>query len=148
MKKIIAILIITLGNTIASIAQEHRKESVENTMSIDQKTELAVKKMTLKLDLTADQQQKITPLITKQIANRKEARDKMKEMKMNKQKPSSDERFKMMNTKLDNQIAFKTEMRRILNPQQYERFEKISERKMRRIKKRMHKKNKYDDVKS
>ena len=140
MKKIIAILVMTLGFTLVTMAQEHRKERSENSMTVNQKTELAVKKMTLKLDLTADQQQKITPFLAKQIAERKTTKAKIKEMRKNKQKPSSDERFKMMSAKLDNQIAFKTEMRRILNPQQYERFEKISERKMQRIKKKMHKK--------
>ncbi|SED06990.1 hypothetical protein SAMN04489761_4173 [Tenacibaculum sp. MAR_2009_124] len=140
MKKIAAILIVALGFTSTTIAQEHRKEKLEETLTVDQQTELAVKKMTLKLDLTASQQEKIKPLLAEQITERKAAKAKRKEMRKKKQKPSSDEHYKMMTAKLDKQIAFKSEMKHILDTQQYDRFEKMSNRKMQRIKKKMHKK--------
>ncbi|CAM1373494.1 hypothetical protein [Tenacibaculum xiamenense] len=142
MKKIVAILVVAFGFNSAIIAQEHKKEKFEETLTVDQQTELAVKKMTLKLDLTTSQQEKIKPFLAEQIADRKAMRAKRKEMKKNKQKPSSEERYKMMNARLDKQIAFKAEMKRILNAQQYDRFEKMADRKMHKMKKKMHKKGK------
>ena len=142
MKKIVAILVVAFGFNSAIIAQEHKKEKFEETLTVDQQTELAVKKMTLKLDLTTSQQEKIKPFLAEQIADRKAMRAKRKEMKKNKQKPSSEERYNMMNARLDKQIAFKAEMKRVLNAQQYDRFEKMADRKMHKMKKKMHKKGK------
>ncbi len=142
MKKIIALLVVALGFTAVTNAQEHKEDRFEEALTVDQQTELAVKKMTLKLDLNKAQQEKIKPFLAEQIADRKAMKAKRKEMKKNKQKPSSEERFKMMNARLDKQIAFKAEMKRVLNTQQYERFEKMADRKMHKMKKKMHKKGK------
>merc|ERR1712065_85648 len=76
----------------------------------EQKVELAVKKMTLELDLSARQQKEITPLITAQVKEREAHR---------KQRMEQSER-------LDKQIAFKKQMKEILDKDQFQRFEKMT----------------------
>ena len=45
----------------------------------------------------------------------------------NMQKPSKEDRLKMMNERLDNQIARKAKMKTILNADQYSKWEKDQE---------------------
>lgn len=142
MKKFIGFLVLALGISTLTVAQEHRKGHQGEKMTAEQQTELAVKKMTLKLDLTPAQQQKIKPLLAKQIEEKRAMHAKRKAMKEANEKPSSDERYKMTNSRLDKQIAFKAEMKQILNKEQYERFEKMAAKKEHKMKKRMHKKGK------
>lgn len=139
-KKLVGFLVLALGFATVTMAQEHRKEKRHEKMSVEQQTELAVKKMTLKLDLTPSQQHKIKPLLAKQIQERKAMHEKRRDMKDQDKKPSSDEHFNRMNARLDKQIAFKAEMKQILDARQYERFEKMAAKKMKHMKKRMHKK--------
>ena len=145
MKKVIAVLILAVGFTVTTQAQRGNKEGHEE-LTVEQQTELAVKKMTLKLDLTASQQNQLRPLIAKQVAERQEMRAKRKAMKESGNKPTSEERYAMKNKMLDKQIAYKAEMKRILNKEQYGRFEKMAARKMNRHKKKaqhkMHEKRK------
>ena len=80
--------------------------------------------MTLALDLSENQQNQIRPLIGAQAANKKAAMLKRKENRGTKERPTSDEIFAMKSTQLDNQIAFKNEMKDILTKEQFEKFEK------------------------
>ncbi|WP_299162363.1 hypothetical protein [uncultured Tenacibaculum sp.] len=147
MKKIIALLVLAIGFTLTSQAQKGKRGDFEK-LTVAQQTELAVKKMTLKLDLTAAQQRRVKPLLAEKIAKRKtmhEKRKAMKESGKKREKPSADERFAKKSKMLDAQIAFKADMKRILNEKQYERFEKMAARKKHKLKKKMkhrkHKKN-------
>lgn len=146
MKKIIAILVLAIGFTISTQAQRSKKGDFEK-LTTEQKTELAVKKMALKLDLTPAQQRQIKPLLAERIAKRKTMHAKRKAMKENgekREKLSANERFEKQSKMLDRQIAFKADMKRILNDKQYERFEKmVGKRKhkaMKKLKKRKHRK--------
>ncbi|WP_028887821.1 hypothetical protein [Tenacibaculum ovolyticum] len=139
MKKIIAVLILAVSFTAATQAQKGKRNKLEK-LTAKQQTELAVKKMTLQLDLTASQQREIKPLLAEKITQRKimhQKRKAMKESGEKRMKLSADERFKKESKILDNKIAFKAEMKRVLNKQQYERFEKMSARKTHKAKKRM-----------
>jgi hypothetical protein len=139
MKKIVALLVLAIGFTFTTQAQKGKRGDLEK-LSIKQQTELAVKKMTLKLDLTSSQQQQIRPLLADKIAKRKvmhEKREAMKESGKKRKELSANERFKKKNELLDNKIVFKAEMKRILNKQQYEKFEKSGARKMHKAKKKM-----------
>ena len=147
MKKIIALLVLAIGFTLTSQAQKGKRGDFEK-LTVAQQTELAVKKMTLKLDLTTAQQRRVKPLLAEKIAKRKtmhEKRKAMKESGKKREKLSADERFAKKSKMLDTQIAFKADMKRILNEKQYERFEKMAARKKHGAKKKMkhrkHKKN-------
>ena len=147
MKKIVTLLVLAVGFTLTTQAQKGKRNNLEK-LTVKQQTELAVKKMTLKLDLTSSQQRQIRPLLADRIAKRKvmhEKRKAMKESAKMRKELSATERFEKKSQLLDRKIAFKAEMKRVLNKQQYERFEKISARKMHKAKKKMknrkHKKN-------
>lgn len=140
MKKVVAVLILALGFVITTQAQKNKRADFEK-LTPEQQTELAVKKMTLKLDLTQNQAEQIKPLLEKQLSNRKAMHEKRKAMKKNGKKPTADERYAMKSTKLDKMIAFKAEMKRILNEKQYERFEKIAAKKMHKAKKHLKKRH-------
>lgn len=129
MKKIITMIVLVIGIAFTTQAQKKDRGNKKDDFTPKQKTELAVKKMTLKLDLTDNQISQIKPLLRKQITERSEMHKKRKASKEKDTKLSSDERYAMAIKKLDKQIAFKKKMKSILNEKQYERFEKMAARK-------------------
>lgn len=138
MKKIASILVLVFAFTLTTQGQKKRKDK-RPQLSIEQHTELAVKKMTLALDLSNAQQSKIKPLIKAQAEEKKAAMQKRKEARENKKKPTADEMFAMKSKLLDGQIAFKKGMKNILNKEQFEKFEKMTKRRMQKGKKMMKK---------
>ena len=99
---------------------------------------LQTKKMTLHLDLNESQQKEIQKL---NLENAKERKANMETRKAQResgtmQKPSKEERLKMMNQRLDRQIEMKAKMKKILNAEQYAKWEKSHEQ-MKNKQKRM-----------
>lgn len=142
MKNILTLYFLVIGFVLTTQAQKERKKDSEK-LTTEQQAELSVKKMTLKLDLTSDQQRKIKPLIAEKIAERKAFKEKRKAMKKSgekRKKLSTDQRFEKKNKALDNKIAFKNKMKNILNKEQYEKFKKMNAKKMRNSKKKISKK--------
>jgi protein CpxP len=123
MKKIASILVFVFAFTLTTQAQKKRKDN-RPQLSVEQHTELAVKKMTLALDLSKKQQDQIMPLIKSQATAKKEIMVKRKAMKESNSKPSTDEIFAMKSKILDDQIDMKTKMKEILKKEQFEKFEK------------------------
>lgn len=121
MKKIALLVFLVIGLTTTTQAQKKIKK---NDFTISQQTTLAVKKMALRLDLSDTQQQQIKPLIADKIEQAKVWKTKKKAFKDANKKPTSDERFEMQNKVLDQKIAFKNSMKRILDKEQYELFKK------------------------
>ena len=122
--------------TLQATAQENKKEArkgemkermeARQDMSAEDIAKLQTKKMTLHLDLTDAQQRDVEKLLLEEAKVRKA---KMGEYKARKgegetKKPSNEERVKMMNEKLDHQIAMKKKMKAILNAEQFEKWEK------------------------
>lgn len=140
MKKVAVIVILMLGFTLTTQAQ--KKQKFEK-LSLEQRTELRIKQMTLALDLTPTQANQIKPLIAEQVKERKEMRKKHKELRKSDKKPTADERYAMKMAKLDKQIAFKNKMKQVLNEKQYEKFEKTIKRKMKDKRKKHNKRNKF-----
>ncbi|MGY8911011.1 MAG: hypothetical protein ACKVIG_14300 [Flavobacteriales bacterium] len=127
MKKIASILILVFAFTVTAQAQKKDKRDHKTPkFTVEQYADLAVKKMTLALDLSDKQQNQIKPLISAQAAARKAAMESRKENREANKKPSADEIYAMKSKQLDNQIAFKSEMKNILNKEQFEKFEKIA----------------------
>ena len=85
--------------------------------SPEQIAELQTKKLTLMLDLSEAQQQKISQLELEIAKSRKS----MKEERARGEKPSDEERFKKRSEMLDKQIAHMKSMKSILNKEQYEK---------------------------
>ena len=136
MKKLIVIAIALIS--LQGIAQErrgdHRKsDRKERSQTLkDLKPEeaatLQTKKMTLHLDLSDAQQKEIYKM---NLANAKERQAKMeaaKKMKESGEKPSKENRYSLMNERLDKQIAQKKQLKSILTEEQFEKLEKGSKR--------------------
>jgi hypothetical protein len=125
MKKLIIVLIALV--TISTQAQKKdgkaksdRKEMLKD-LSPEEMATLKTKKMTLRLDLNESQQREIKKINLENAKLRKSKREGRKDVDS---KPTKEERFKMMNERLDQQIATKKKMKNILNEVQYEKWEK------------------------
>lgn len=138
MKKAFSLLLV-LGLILTSTAQKRKKG---NDLTVAQKTELSLKKMTLRLDLTERQQNRIRPLLTEKYAH---FNNNHKRNKKDRKKLSSEERYAKKMQRLDSKIALKSKIREILNDKQYEKFEKSFLNKKRRIAKRRMKRKKKED---
>lgn len=127
MKKIIGILVFVIA--FSSQAQ-HKKQQKRKKMNftVEQRVAMAVKKMTLSLDLSEAQQKKIKPLLMAQTEARKEAMETRKKAKQEQKKPSTDEVYEMKMKRMDTMIAMKNSMKEILNKEQFEKFEKMAKR--------------------
>ncbi len=111
------------GMTI--IAQPRNNKHQGNGMeqfTPEQRTELHVKKLTLELDLNESQQKEIKTFIADKNTKMEAHRTAMKAMKEKGTKPTSDERFAMKSKMLDEQIATKKRMQKILNEKQFEKW--------------------------
>lgn len=121
MKTWILALMMVVGLGASAQEREHRHEPFKP----EQRAELQAKKMTLALDLNEKQQKDIQKLL---VDRNKKAGDFKIKAKANKEagkKLTADERFEMKNRMLDEQIAMKAEMKKILNADQFEKWEKI-----------------------
>lgn len=126
MKKLASILVLVFAFTVNVQAQKKDRENEKGSrLSVEQHTDLAVKKMTLNLDLTNKQQDQIKPLINAQAAAKKAAMESRKENRAANKKPSANEIYTMRSAQLDNQITFKNSMKNILNKEQFEKFEQM-----------------------
>jgi acyl-CoA reductase-like NAD-dependent aldehyde dehydrogenase len=148
MKKLASILILVFAFTLTAQGQKKGMERENGPkLTVEQQTDLAIKKMTLGLDLTEKQQSQIKPLISTQAAARIKAMQTRKEHKEANKKPSSDEIYAMKSNQLDNQIAFKSKMKEILNKEQFEKFEKMKNGRKEKGKKMMMRKKQSEKEK-
>lgn len=127
MKNLVSILVLVFAITFTTQAQKKRggHGDKSSNLTAEQHATLAVKKMTLALDLSQKQQNEIKPLITAKISERKAAMEQRKANKGDKKRPTADEMFAMQNKQLDSKIYMKNKMKDILNKEQFEKFEKM-----------------------
>jgi len=117
------ILFITFSLTIN--AQKKQILLKKGNLTIEQQVTIKVKKMTLELELTEAQQNKLTPVLTKHITERKAQLGKRKKGKGEEKKIEANNRFQIANKILDRKIIFQKEMKTILNEEQFNRFKEL-----------------------
>tara|TARA_R110001583_G_scaffold71180_1_gene200801 strand:- start:1414 stop:1920 length:507 start_codon:yes stop_codon:yes gene_type:complete len=125
MKKImgLSVLVILFSLTInAQVKKGNRGENSEFTS--EQRATLQAKKMALRLDLDANQQKEIYKVMLKSSEERGSFRTKNMKKRKDGVKPTSEERFNQENTRLEKQLAHKNEIKKILNKEQFEKWEK------------------------
>nr|WP_299388030.1 hypothetical protein [Allomuricauda sp.] len=143
MKRLVILMV--LLTTIGATAQRHQGsrtgKGFNGDMTTEQVATLKTKKLTLALDLTQRQQQKILEINLAQAEKRKAKYEEIKAKKENGEwkKPTSDERFEMANARLDEQIAHQQQMKEVLTDEQYQTWKKLS------LKKRMNGKKKMQE---
>lgn len=129
MKNLIIIALLMTG--MASFAQEKpmaTREKMEK-LTPEQRNELRLKKMTLDLGLNASQQKDMAKIISEQSAKMEAAKAERKSKAEKNQKLTADERFALQSKMLDEKIATKEKVKKILTPEQFEKWEKMSGRK-------------------
>lgn len=138
MRKLVLAALLLIGFS-AMAQQQNREEGRRHLADFtpEQMATLQTKRMTLALDLTADQQSKIKEVFTKNAEERKAKMEGYKARKESGETLTDDEKFAMQNERLDRQIAHKEEMKAILDNAQYAKWEKMRE------KRGKHKKGKY-----
>jgi Tfp pilus assembly protein PilV len=128
MKKVITILVLSIGLTAMAQGKKGHDYTPEQIATI------ASKKMTLALDLNKDQEAKIYQM---NLENSKERKAKMEERKKNKEEGkrkelTSDERFERESKMLDQKIAKMRNLKSILSKEQYEKWEKMQQNRMKK----------------
>ncbi|HMB99716.1 MAG TPA: hypothetical protein VKN14_01640 [Flavobacteriaceae bacterium] len=155
MKKIfiLALAFVTIQVTAQEKQKVSQKEGKEHMhkrsqMNPEEAANLQTKKMTLALDLTEAQQEKIYSL---NLENAKARKARMEAKMLKKEKGelkqlSDEQKLKMKNERLDKQIAMKKKMKEILNEEQYkkwsENMEKSHYKRKEKMKAYKHKNNK------
>ena len=149
MKKLLYLVIALLS--LQAMAQDRpqqkrhpRMESLKK-LSPEQMAELQTKRLTLDLDLTDAQQKEVLKINlerSKTLKAKMDEREKKVESGEAKQL-KDEERYELMNDKLDKQIEYKRQMKSILTPDQYKKWENLREEKMKRAKHAMQKRQKH-----
>lgn len=128
------ILAMAMAVSVGASAQD-RKEHHE-PLKPEQRAELQSKRMTLALDLNEKQQKDMQQLLLEKGKQRSEfRRQHMAERKAGKEL-TADERFDRKNKILDDRIAMKAEMKKILTPEQFGKLEKINKERHHELRKR------------
>ena len=117
---IVALLMV--GMTIFAQERNRRQGNDMERFTPEQRSQLQLKKMTLNLDLNESQQREIKAFIADKNTKMEAHKTAIKAMKEKGMKPSNDERFTMKMKMLDEQIATKKRMEKILNPKQFEKW--------------------------
>ncbi|NMH89746.1 hypothetical protein [Flavivirga algicola] len=135
MRKLTVIVIALIS--IQAIAQTERRDRPEraqkmNNLSAEEMATLKTKKMTLFLDLNESQQIEVQKINLENATLRKKMMEERKARRANgtSQRPTKEERLKMENARLDHKIAMKAKMKKILDKDQYARWEKAQLRKV------------------
>lgn len=151
MKKtlLIALVIASLSSAYAQEKQISPAKPQREQMTPEQRNQLQLKRMTANLNLTPSQQKEMAVIIADQNSKREAKIAEIKANKEAKKQLTADERFKMENEKLDAQIEHKAKMKKVLNKEQFEKWEKNQEKrneKMHKMKRAHHQKSKKDAV--
>ena len=129
MKKLAGLLSIILLLSMTMDAQERKeRKRMGSDMTTEQMATLKTKKMTLFLDLNQQQQKEVYSLMKEQADVRQSKRAAFKEKRKAGVELTNDDRFKMQNDQLDQQIKNKAAMKSILSKDQFVKFEKANMR--------------------
>ncbi|MDN3677991.1 hypothetical protein QWY90_11810 [Flavobacterium paronense] len=129
MKKVFALALLVVGLTTFAQEKGERKAIREN-LSTEQKVDFQVKKMTKDLNLNEKQVKEVRVLVAKEVEKREAKRAEMKEIKAAKKT----EMKAQMETE---QAAVSSEMKKILTPDQFAKWEKIREERREKMKEKM-----------
>ncbi|MFP5436717.1 MAG: hypothetical protein ACLGH8_02945 [Bacteroidia bacterium] len=130
------ILAVTMMMGVSMVAQapadapqasaRHEKMQKER-LTPQQRAELKSKQLTLKLDLSDKQQKEVEKLLFNAETKKADAMAKRQEARKAGVRPTDEERIALKNSMLDEKIAMKRDLKKILSAEQYTKFEKIQE---------------------
>ena len=131
---IIAIALITVNATAQEKKDREERQGGDRMeraeflkdLSPEETATLQTKRMALQLDLTEAQQKEIHAIHLEQAKARKTAMETRKKLREDdeKAKPNKEDRFKRANNQLDNKLAVKSKFKKVLNKEQFEKWER------------------------
>lgn len=134
MKKLVGLLVIMLVATSTINAQQRGMRGNQPKFTPDQIATLQVKKLNLLLDLNKSQQDAIYKLQKNNAVARKAMQKSRQERKLNGKTLSSDELFQLKSARLDRMQQHKLAMQKILNQEQFTKWETMNKSKINRRK--------------
>jgi protein CpxP len=125
MRKLALFVLLLVG--ISALAQQGKKMKNDRPeFTPEQEAELKAKELGLQLDLNEKQMKEVQELELKFARERASKKAERKEMKAEgMEKPSDEELFKMKNEKLDQALEHQKEMKKILTPEQFEKWKEM-----------------------
>jgi protein CpxP len=125
MRKLALFVLLLVG--ISALAQQGKKMKNDRPeFTPEQEAELKAKELGLQLDLNEKQMKEVQELELKFARERASKKAERKEMKAEgMEKPSDEELFKMKNEKLDQAMEHQNEMKKILTPEQFEKWKEM-----------------------
>lgn len=118
-------IIVLLGSSLIGFSQkEGKQKKMYEDFSTEQKAVLKTKKMALELDLNDNQQKQMLDLNKKWAEVKAKKKTEMKSL--NKEEMTSTDRFNHMNDILDTKLAHQSDLKKILNEDQYNQWKKSS----------------------
>ena len=123
MKKLVGLTALIFFVSLSINAQNFKRGNRNNSQfTAEQSATLQAKKMALNLDLTEKQQKSVYKLMKKNAEERIKVRD-VRQLNRQKGTPlTPEQRFKNTNFRLDKQIANKVELKKILSPEQFDKW--------------------------
>lgn len=126
MKKVFLLALVVVGMT-AFAQEKDGKRAEREKLTTDQKVELQVKKMNKDLNLNEKQTEQVKALVTKQVQKREAKKAEMQQVK--------DKNRAQMKAQMETeQAAVTSEMKKILTPEQFTKWEKNREDKIEKMK--------------
>ncbi len=116
MKKVIVLMVLVVGLT--TFAQGKRGEGREK-LTPEQQVEVVLKRMNSELTLTEKQQGEIKPLLLEQAKKREAKMLEFKGQKEKGTKPTDEQIAQMKKNRIDEELAMKTKLKKILTEEQY-----------------------------
>jgi protein CpxP len=139
MKKLFVAALLVVG--ITAFAQEKEvKRAGKERLTSEQKVDFQLKKMSKDLDLNEKQKEQVKALVSKQVEKREQKR---KEMQDAKQK----DRAAMKSQMQTEEAAVSSEMKKILTPEQFTKWEKIRDERKEKMKEKMAERKEMKELK-
>jgi periplasmic protein CpxP/Spy len=129
MKKVFVVALLLVG--IASFAQDKKQDL--KAMPLEKRIEFHVNKLKGDLTLTDDQATRVTELYTANAQKRDERVAKIKEMKTDSKKLSAEEKELLKNQMDEKQMATEEQMRAILTPEQFTKWQSMRDSRQERM---------------
>ncbi len=128
--------ILAMVMMVGVAANAQNKKEHQEPLKPEQRAELQSKKMMLALDLNEKQQKDVSQLLAEKGRARAEFRRQHMADRKEGKKLTADERFAMKNRMLDDRIAMKTEMKKILTPEQFSKLQSMKKNRHHEMKKK------------
>lgn len=132
MKKVFLALVMLVGLTALAQEKETRKGDRKN-LTAEQKVNLQVEKMTKDLDLNEKQVKDMRAFVTKEVEKREAKREEMKKLREQKELKRDEMKAEMEKE----QAATSTEMKKILTPEQFAKWEKMRDDRKAKVREKM-----------